>query len=257
MRRGQIAEQVLERQPGVDDVLDDQDVAPLDRRVEVLEDPHDPGGLGRRAVGGHGHEVDLDGDLERPHQVREEEHGALEDANEHQIAADIVPRDLGRELADALRQPVLGYEDLADPVVVAHFLILGARAERARVVWLSNLNDSPHDDRPNAVGEVERGVAAERRDLVSAARGPRRRAAHGLVGEPLDDEPAERGRKLAQSLELDFGAAAERLRHEGVEHLGLVAQNRRERQDVVLGGGMDLSQGRNEPGSDPRARVRV
>ena len=45
--------------PGVDDVLDDQDVAALDRRVEVLEDPHDAAGVGRRAVGGDGHEVDL------------------------------------------------------------------------------------------------------------------------------------------------------------------------------------------------------
>ena len=37
----EVAQQVLQRQAGVDDVLDDQDVAALDRGVEVLEDPHD------------------------------------------------------------------------------------------------------------------------------------------------------------------------------------------------------------------------
>jgi len=62
-RRGvaglQVAEQVLQRQAGVDDVLDDQDVASVDRGVEVLEDPHDPRGIGRRPVAGDRHQVDL------------------------------------------------------------------------------------------------------------------------------------------------------------------------------------------------------
>ena len=39
----QVAEQVVEGESRVDDVLDDQHVASLDRLVEVLEDPHDPG----------------------------------------------------------------------------------------------------------------------------------------------------------------------------------------------------------------------
>ena len=42
----EVPQQVLQREPGVDDVLDDQHVAPLDGHVEVLEDPHDAGGVG-------------------------------------------------------------------------------------------------------------------------------------------------------------------------------------------------------------------
>ena len=38
--RAQDVLQVGERQPGVDDVLDDDDVAAVERRVEVLQQPH-------------------------------------------------------------------------------------------------------------------------------------------------------------------------------------------------------------------------
>ena len=55
--------------------------------VEVLEDPHDARGVGRRAVGGDGHEVDL---ARRrrccAHQVGQEEDGALEHADQQQVA---------------------------------------------------------------------------------------------------------------------------------------------------------------------------
>ena len=47
-RASQVPHQVREGQPGVDDVLDDEDVAALDRDVEVLEDAHDARGVGRR-----------------------------------------------------------------------------------------------------------------------------------------------------------------------------------------------------------------
>src|SRR3954454_11344572 len=90
----EVAQQVLQREAGVDDVLDDQDVAALDRRVEVLEDPNDPAGVRLRAVAGDRHEVDLDRDLDLAHQVAEEEHGALEHPDEQQVAVLVVARDL-------------------------------------------------------------------------------------------------------------------------------------------------------------------
>ena len=96
LARLEVAQQVLERQPGVDDVLDDQHVAALDRRVEVLEDPHDARGLRRRAVGGDGHEVDLARHVDLAHQVGEEEDRALEHADQQQVAAGVVARDLAR-----------------------------------------------------------------------------------------------------------------------------------------------------------------
>ena len=42
--------QVLQRQPGVDDVLDDDDVAALEAAVEVLQQAHLAGRLGALAV---------------------------------------------------------------------------------------------------------------------------------------------------------------------------------------------------------------
>ena len=60
--------------------------------VEVLEDPHDAARVGRRAVRGHGHEVDLARDRDLAHEVGQEEHRALEDADEQQVAVRVLPR---------------------------------------------------------------------------------------------------------------------------------------------------------------------
>src|SRR5829696_8018518 len=112
--RAEVAQQVLQRQARVDDVLDDEDVATLDRGVEVLEDADDPRGLRRRAIGGDGHEVDLARDVERPHEIRQEEDGALEHADEERLAALVVLRDLSAQLSDATGQLVGLDQDLAD-----------------------------------------------------------------------------------------------------------------------------------------------
>src|SRR5215217_2440972 len=125
LQRGRLAglersHQVLQRQPGVHDVLHDQDVAALERGVEVLEDPHDAGGVRRGAVGGDGHEVDLARDLDLAHQVAEEEDGALEDADQEQVLVRVVAGDLGAELADAVLQVVGLDDDLADGFVAQH-----------------------------------------------------------------------------------------------------------------------------------------
>src|SRR5690349_9927821 len=45
--RLEVPEQVVKGEAGVDDVLDDQDLPPGDRRVEVLEDADDARGVGR------------------------------------------------------------------------------------------------------------------------------------------------------------------------------------------------------------------
>ena len=86
------AQQVLQRQAAVDDVLDDQDVAALQRGVEVLEDAHHAAGLGGRAVGRDGHEVDLAAGLEVAHQVGQEQERALEHADQQQVLAGVVAR---------------------------------------------------------------------------------------------------------------------------------------------------------------------
>src|SRR6185503_8256604 len=88
--RLQIADQVGQRQPGVDDVLDDHHVATLDVGVQVLEDPNHARGVGAAAVARHRHEVDLTGHGDLPHQVGHEEDGALQHAHQQQVAAGVV-----------------------------------------------------------------------------------------------------------------------------------------------------------------------
>ena len=74
-------QQVRERQPGVDDVLDEHDVAAGDVDVEILEDPH-PTRVGR--VPRDRDEVDLDVDVgDRAREVGEEDQRALQHADEH------------------------------------------------------------------------------------------------------------------------------------------------------------------------------
>src|SRR4029079_5575036 len=101
-------------QSGVDDVLDDEHVTAGDVDLEVLENPHDPRGVGSRAVARDRHEVDLARHGELAHEVRDEEDRALEDAHEQQVASLVVGRDLGAELIDAGAQDVLVDQDLAD-----------------------------------------------------------------------------------------------------------------------------------------------
>src|SRR4051794_7007845 len=115
--RAEAPQEVLQREPGVDDVLDDEDVTALERDVEILEDPHDAGGVGGRAVARDGHEVDLARDVEVAHEVREEEHRALEHADEQEVAPCVVGADLVPELADAPGELIGLDEDLSHGVV--------------------------------------------------------------------------------------------------------------------------------------------
>src|SRR5439155_19031457 len=102
-----ISDQVGKGQSGVDDVLDHEDVAALDVDVQVLEDPDDTGAVGRGAVAGDGHEVDLAGNGQLAHQIRHEEDGSLEDAYQQRLAARVVARNLLPEFGDATAQRFL------------------------------------------------------------------------------------------------------------------------------------------------------
>ena len=64
------------------------------------------------------HEVDLARDVEVAHQVGQEEDGALEDADQQQVAPLVVARDLGRHLLDAVLKLVRLDEDLPDVLVL-------------------------------------------------------------------------------------------------------------------------------------------
>src|SRR5581483_965823 len=92
----------------------DEDVPPLDVDVEVLEDPDDARRVGLGAVARDRHEVDLAGHRQVPHQVGHEEDGALEDADQEELAARVVCRDLLAEPGDPRAQGVGVDQDLAD-----------------------------------------------------------------------------------------------------------------------------------------------
>src|SRR5580704_4053109 len=114
LARVEVAAEIVERQAAVDDVLDDEDAAALELGVEVLDDADDAAGLGRAAVRAHGHEVDVDRQLDRPAQIAQEEHGALEDGDEERGLVYVVPGDLGAQLGDTGRQLLLVDEEGAD-----------------------------------------------------------------------------------------------------------------------------------------------
>src|SRR5215212_3009845 len=132
------AHEVRQRQARVDDVLDHEHVSALDVDVEVLEDPHDPRGVRRRAVARDRHEVDLAGHGQAPHQIRHEEHRALEHADQQQVAPRVVGRDLAAELRDAVLQPVVVDQYLLDPA-----LELGLAHDPSLRAWMPGASTRP------------------------------------------------------------------------------------------------------------------
>ncbi len=69
--------QIMQRETGIDDIFDDNDVAPLQRCVEVFKQPHLTRGLRRGAIARDRDEVERD---------RTRGHGAREVGQEHERA---------------------------------------------------------------------------------------------------------------------------------------------------------------------------
>ena len=116
-RRAQLeqAAQVVQRQAGVDDVLDEQDVAVADVEGQVLEEA-DPRAAGvRRELD----EVDRVRRADGARQIGEEDGARLQEPDEKQVRALVVARDLAAELRDARRDLRGGEKDVADARVVA------------------------------------------------------------------------------------------------------------------------------------------
>ena len=111
------AREEVQRQAGVDDILDDQHVTPDDRGVQVLQQPDRAGAPAR--VGGELEEVDGVGDGQGTREVREEDRAGLERRDEQRLAARIRGGQLGAQLADAARDLAAGQVDLPDRVTVS------------------------------------------------------------------------------------------------------------------------------------------
>ena len=109
------AREERERQARVDDVRDEDHVAPLDRLVEILEQPD--AAAAAVGVARELDQVDRVQDRDRPREVGEEDGARLQRRHEQRLAAGVVGGDRGAELADA-RSDLGGREiHLSDGVV--------------------------------------------------------------------------------------------------------------------------------------------
>ena len=114
MPGGQHVHQVVQRVAGVQDVLDDQQVFALDGVGQVLFDLHLAGADGARAVGGHGHKVHRQGQVDGPGQVGHEHIGSPQHRRQYELLPLIIPGDLRAQLLDALLQLIFSQQDLFD-----------------------------------------------------------------------------------------------------------------------------------------------
>src|SRR5438094_9960247 len=101
---------------GVEDVLDDDDVAALDRLRRVLEDLPYAALRCLRSVRRLLEEVESERDLRRSHEIGEEGKRALEDADEDEVLALVIGRDAAPELRDHRGDLLGGEEDFAHVV---------------------------------------------------------------------------------------------------------------------------------------------
>ena len=111
MTAGQVLHQILERQTGIEHVLDDQHVAAVDVDVQVLDDAHDARGLDAVAVARNGHEVDSALGVDGAHQIAHKDDGATQDGDEHEVLALVILGDLRTQALDDLRDVFLGEQD--------------------------------------------------------------------------------------------------------------------------------------------------
>jgi hypothetical protein len=118
--RQRLAE-VVEREAGVDDVLDDHDVASGDLGVEVLEqaDAGVPALVGAGCVARELQKVEAVWDPERAREVGDEDDARLQRRDEERLAAVVVARELAAELADTRLQLLPREVDLAEAAAAA------------------------------------------------------------------------------------------------------------------------------------------
>ena len=83
----------------------------------ALEDADHARGLGGRAGGRHGHEVELVGHGQVPGQVGHEDEGALEHPDQQHVAPGVVLGDLGGQIANLGLDLVLGEQHRLDVVL--------------------------------------------------------------------------------------------------------------------------------------------
>jgi hypothetical protein len=107
--------QVVERQAGVDDVLDQQDVPPVDAQGQILQQPDLASAAAVSVVAGECNEIQVVDDRKSPGQVGDEDERRRQRRNEDRLAAVVVGGDLGSEFADPALDLLPREVDLPDP----------------------------------------------------------------------------------------------------------------------------------------------
>ena len=120
-------QQIVEGVAAVQNILHHNHVAAGDILRQVLDDLNLPAGGGAAAVGGHGHEVHLEGHVDGPHEIAGEDGAASQNGDDHDTLGaghrGVISRDVLAHLAHAVGKILLGEENLRNVVMhVNHFL---------------------------------------------------------------------------------------------------------------------------------------
>ena len=107
-------EELLQRAAGVHDVLDEEDVLPLELRLGVVHQVHLARRHRRVAVTRRDEEVDLERAFDLPDEVRQEDEAPLQEAEHQQVTVRIGGGDLLAQLAHATRDRRLVEGDSLD-----------------------------------------------------------------------------------------------------------------------------------------------
>jgi len=94
IRQDESIPQELERSTTVDDILNDQNILPLNGEFDIFGDLNRARSFRLSAVTGQTHKIDLGWNLEMTDKVGEKHKGAFQDADEHQGSALVVFRNL-------------------------------------------------------------------------------------------------------------------------------------------------------------------
>ena len=157
------------------------------------------------------------GTVERAHQVGEEQHGALQHADHHQVAARVVAADLGAELGDPPLQVVGRDQDLADRGVVHRAARLQRRDRRDRPLGRPaprTLGADAHDKSaasPRTTDSSERGGPGATTQSSARAVSTATRSAPGRGGRLRDGDAGHPGDLAADGD--DREGRAHRARH--------------------------------------------
>ena len=133
------------------------------------------------------------------HEVGEEEHGALEDADEQRVLARVVARDLASPSSRTRCWSSSGWTRIS-PMAAGRArrqCRRGAQRGRGRL----EAQDSRRATTARAPSPTSSAPSSERQDVVGAARRPRHGGAGRVLGQPAHDQARQRRRQRREAVD--------------------------------------------------------